>query len=1356
MLTLAGVAQAQPAGSGVGVHLLSADAAGVMLELDVPTYTATSITGDDGKLYTHLTIPGFAAGSEAGAPDLPRDSILLAVPPGATLDLSVQVLAERDIQLDEPVYPVPAEVAEGAADPATGRMDSTTATGVREEFARDPLAYAARTPYPANLASLGDAGYLRDQRLARLTVYPLQYTPATGRLRHIRQMRIWVHFSGAQMTTASRLRPDTGDFDTLLDHLIINPQQAAAWRENPPAPDFAPVVLPFDQVRYRITLSETGIYQLTYADLEAAGVPVTTLDPRNLHLYHGDDDLAIEVIGEEDGSFDPGDLVRFYAEKVDSLYTSINTFWLVVGDTPGRRMASRTVAPQGEIVAPSFPCTQHFEQDLVYRSNMPMASGVDHWYWGQTYVLPHGSVLTYTVPFSIEQPLTGTASLSLELWGASGDSRVDPDHHAQIYLNHVLVGDVFWDGAVPFTSVVTFDQAILQAGTNELTLYTPGDTGARDLNNQPWEVAWLNFFDLTYQRTFQVTQDHLRFTPSAGPGEFALAGWSGPDLVLYDISDPQSPVRLSGVEVSGTAGDYTLRMHDDVPAGGAYYAANAKALLSPLAVSADAPSDLHTPAAGADYLLISHADFLAGVERLAEFRRSQGLRVRVIDVQDIYDEFSGGLLDPQAIRDFIQYAYFNWPAPAPSYVLLVGDGTYDFLDNSGYGVATFIPPYLACVDPVLGETAADNRYVAVVGDDIMPDLHLGRLPVNNQVELTAMLDKIIGYEATPAPGDWRTRTVFVADNPDSGGNFGELSDLVADHLPPELSVQKIYLGTAEYPLNLATLAQQATLDAFNRGALLFNYVGHSSISNWASEMLFGVDRLPQVSNGSFYPIVLPMTCLEGSYHNPRYASLGENVVRLSGRGAVASWSPTGLGVASGHDYLDRGFYDALFDWDVRGLGPATTAGKLNLFENEQSPSGDPRFQDLIDTYILLGDPATNIGAPEAQLGITATGPTTQLIQGDPVTYTLTYSNSGQAQVHEIILTATLPGGLSNLAWSSDALSLTLRPGPPLSWDLPDLDPGATGQVTITGSVSWDITAADLPFSAEMSISSPWLEPDYNDNRAGPLTATIAPADLYLEQTTEPSSPVLPGQRVTFTLVYADAGPGAAGGISLTLPLPVELDDLLVEQTGPALTQKAGEFYAWNVAPMHASDRGQLTVSGRVPQDISADDAIWKVTGRIATGWVDPDLGNNAGQTGTITVLVGDSCEPDNTLAQACRVTVPLSAQIHTYYPLSDQDWSVFQAQAGTTYVIRTVNLSTGGDTVLTLWNSAGARLSKNDDYLPGSKASEIIWTAPASGDYYTMVTSYLSPTEFSYELEISEIDDVYLPLVVTSQDALFH
>ena len=128
----------------------------------------------------------------------------------------------------------------------------------------------------------------------------------------------------------------------------------------------------------------------------------------------------------------------------------------------------------------------------------------------------------------------------------------------------------------------------------------------------------------------------------------------------------------------------------------------------------DQPSNLQAAATpGADYIIITHADFKAAIQPLADSAHpARGLRVRVVDVQDVYDEFGGGLMSAEAIRDFVAYAYNNWTGRPPKSVLLVGDGTYDFR-HYRYATPTFVPPYLAMVDPTTGETATDNRFVAV-------------------------------------------------------------------------------------------------------------------------------------------------------------------------------------------------------------------------------------------------------------------------------------------------------------------------------------------------------------------------------------------------------------------------------------------------------------------------------------------------------------------------------------------------------------------------------------------------------------------------------------------------------------------
>jgi hypothetical protein len=1322
------------------VRLVVEDASGVQLDISVSRFEAVPVTAADGGRYVRLSARGLLSNARPGQPDVPARGVLIAVPPGAQLSVETGVLEEETVQLAAAVEPVPAAASPDEGSPAVYQPPAA------DSAAADTVAGESRAP-----AQLEDAGYFRDVRLARLTVYPLRYDPVTRMLRHIRRMQVRVRFNAAASldtvpaAAGPALEPDTGDFLAMTRKAVINPDFPATWRAAPRAPVaagaltsvFAPLL---QQTRNRIIIDQTGVYRLTYADLLAGQAPVATLDPRTLRVFQAESELAIEVRGEADGRFDPGDEILFYAENTDSLYRATTTLWLAFGAGPGRRVTARSAALGLTTPDASFRASLPFEQDKFYRSSMPMASEVDHWYWGQMYIISTTHVPTVTVPITIEHPLTtGLARLTVDMWGGSSDPRVMPDHRVFAYVNGTKVGEATWDGAILAQPVFTFDQGVLRPGANTVSLYTPGDTGGRDALNRLWETNWLNALRVDYDRAYRASGNRLIFTPAEGKHEIAIDGWTDGQVLAYDVSSAATAVRLDDLSVTGSGGAYTTWLNDTAPRGARYIAVARSALLSPLSITPDAPSDVYNSAKAVDYLIISHGDFIAGLGPLVTLRESDKLSVRVVDVQDIYDEFSYGELDPHAIRDFIQNAYYNWPRPAPTYVLLVGDGSYDFMDREGYGAQNYVPPFLASVDPVLGETAADNRYVTVVGNDPMPDLHLGRLPVNNAAELAAMVDKIVTYQANPPAGDWSTRAVFVADNPDSAGQFGALSDLAVAFIPPELSVEKIYLGTADYPSNQAVLAQQATLDAFNAGALLFNYVGHSSISNWAAELLFGTNALAQINNGPKYPIVLPMTCLEGTYHNARFVGVAESLVRLAGRGAVASWSPTGLGVASGHDYLHRGFYDALFNWDVHELGPATTAAKLNLYTQALFPDGTPRFRDLLDTYMLLGDPATRVNLPQADLTVAASIPAQPLGPGDTVTITLTYGNQGAARVKDVTIIAELPDVLSDLAWTASNPALAAQPGSPFTWTLAGLPPVTSEQITLTATLPTAVEAADLPLQVTAAISSRASESNHVNNQAGPVAISLAPADLVLVQSVDPATPMLPGERLTFTLGYANLGPSAASGVRLALPLPVALDELQVTTAGTTATPEPGSQYTWALSRVAAGSKGRVMVSGRVPISLTVDQLLWTVAAEITAAWPDADPSTNKSDPATVIVRAGDLFEPDNTQTNALLLTVPALSQPHTFDPIGDQDWFAFDAEAGVTYIIETVSVTVPGDTVMFLWREDGKLLAKNDDYAPDSRLSRITWTPSQAGRLCISVTSSSVIPGFNYGLKITPL-----------------
>jgi len=542
------------------------------------------------------------------------------------------------------------------------------------------------------------------------------------------------------------------------------------------------------------------------------------------------------------------------------------------------------------------------------------------------------------------------------------DATANPDHHVTISLNGTQVGDVTWDGVAWQAPQMTVPEGVLGVGTNTLAVTSVADTG------YAYDVLYIDWAQLEFPNTFTAEGGELAFNyGTAGTWKYQVAGFTSTqsgDYAIYDVTDPAAVERITGVAVVPSGAEYAAQFQDTIAEGAAasYQVMEDTAYRTVQAatdIEADTASNLRATTNAADHIIISHEDFLAQAAQLRDLRISQGLRAMAVDVQDVYDEFGYGLVSPTAIHDFLAHAYGNWQAPAPAYVVLLGDGHYDPKNYSGLAStdyrSSFIPPYLAPVDPWIRETAADNRYVTLTGADTLPDMMLGRLAVNSATEATAFVSKIIAYEGGPA-GDWQQRVLAVADNADSAGDFALMSDnLLTSHLPLPYQAQKVYYGVTHTDAAGAKAAVQA---GFNAGALIVNYIGHGYTNGWAGEKLLTTTDVPLLHNDGVLPVVLGMDCREGYYHSPSpiangQEALAEVITRAEGKGAVASWSPTGLGVASGHDYLDRGFFDAVFTAQLGTVGAGTAAGKLDLFATGAN-------FDLLDTFLLFGDPATRL------------------------------------------------------------------------------------------------------------------------------------------------------------------------------------------------------------------------------------------------------------------------------------------------------------------------------------------------------------------------------------------------------------
>ncbi len=876
---------------------------------------------------------------------LPVQGALIGIPPDARPSLHI-ITAEYDL-LPGPFTLCPLEkpVAESIHldDPAFDILP----TGFWQ--------YGSITGFtPFEVVDLVETGYIRDQRFAQIRLNPVQYNPASGELRAYTSIQVEVQFNaGTAPTINTRSQAADVHFDHILSDVLLNPAQAQPWRSAPP-PASTPAAVQYEMdSTYKIAIAQDGIYKISYTDLLDAGIPAETLgliDPRSFQIFNHAVEISIQVVGEDDGSFDPGDYLLFFGEKTNTRYTDINIYWLTWAETQGLRMATLNVLPGGSAPVPlDYTAVKHLEQDLMYSSSHPSGDENDRWYWGR--IISSGDPRSEHFGFELEG-LSGMPT-TVTLQGLLKGDSANQLHRARIYINDTanLVADLTFPSGSQHTFSASFPASYLVEGPNTIIVEAnPNGTSS-------WDIILINRFELVYGRNFSAHADTINFS-ATGHWEYRVNGFSTDDIIAYDLTLPAHPVRLTGYVVETTPEGYQVRFENETVQPQNYHLAGGNQFLSPQSISPARQTNLRSNPTGADYIIITHHTFIEDVQPLADFRASQGYRTLVVDVADIYDEFNSGIFSPEAIRDFLAYAYAHWQPPAPSFVLLVGDGHYDFKNNLGYGETNFIPPYLVDVDSIMGETAADNRYVSVSGEDILPDMYIGRFPVRTSAEAQVMVEKTIQYETAPPAGDWTTNLTYIADNPDTAGNFPAESERIISFVTPDYTVERIYLGA---PHNKES-AQAEIKNAFNTGRLLIHYTGHGSVTLWAAEKLLQLSDLPALANQDKLPFILAMTCLEGNFyhHNPpdkNHSSLAESIVRMSGGGAVGTWSPTGYGMTVGHMILAEHLADNLFTHNQNQIGYLTNQAKYHLYGTTSA------FRDLIDNYIVFGDPALRLNIP---------------------------------------------------------------------------------------------------------------------------------------------------------------------------------------------------------------------------------------------------------------------------------------------------------------------------------------------------------------------------------------------------------
>ena len=414
---------------------------------------------------------------------------------------------------------------------------------------------------------------------------------------------------------------------------------------------------------------------------------------------------------------------------------------------------------------------------------------------------------------SYGRDVAGTATLKVDLHGGT-----NTPHRATVSIGTTVLGDIAWSDILPISAQFSVDHSVLEDGQSVVTVTGAGSGGAVP------SVFYIDDLSLRYSRRHNAFDNRLE-ADSSGQSVVTVDGFSNNALLVFYTDDPLRPrlVRSPAIETSNNG--FKVSFKASKKQATKFVATTSDALLTPITVYADLPSNLRDPGNAADYIVITASHMLSTAQVLANFRASQGYTVRVIDIEDVYDEFSYGLRNPNALWRFLQHAHTTW-ARAPRYVVLAGDGSYDYKNALGNGDS--IVPVLLTPTPD-GLVPSDNLYVDVEGNDYVAEFAVGRLPAVDAAELSAMITKLIAYESSV--GAWADQAVVVADAPDLGGHFPSDSEAIAAIIETGMSVDRIHRDEAVDVNSACGSHQSCLIDALNEGRAFFNFVGHGNFVN---------------------------------------------------------------------------------------------------------------------------------------------------------------------------------------------------------------------------------------------------------------------------------------------------------------------------------------------------------------------------------------------------------------------------------------------------------------------------------------------------------------------------------------------
>lgn len=843
-------------------------------------------------------------------------------------------------------------------------------------------------------ATLRYAGIARDKHLSHLFITTAQYDAVAGNYHIPASITAVIRFTEKPESLHSAPK-DSPVF-------VLNHEQSAFWGVKPLVRTFSPLQKPAHTVQssprkiLKVHIDAEGIYRITAQDLSDMGITIQPTDipfvkligTGGLPLSETMKDADFLALPEQpilvrtgangqlnDIIFYGGSAAGFMPDGKGDFehfvhpYTNQSSYVLTVGGlTPGKRMDIAPSVTEPIINKPTTYSARIFnEEELVN----PFGIGSGREWFGKQVDASLPATYTSVLDGLVRQGNIRYRYVVAHKNATSGTFTVTESGKN---LGTTSVGGV-GSGSYNYVDAIRSPRRTAQLSAASLGADNRSALQFSYANSTPNStIGFIDWFEIAYPAELTARNNTLELftdTSHIGSTEYTINGFSG-EVWGMDVTNRQNPILMTNM--ANTGGMFIVRTNLEPKSPRRF-------LLSGNIRKPRMSVEQSSPLFDADYsgniIVIAHPDVIASANEYKKYRESQGeYTVSVISTADIYNEFSGGMLDVSALRNFIGKAYHTWKIK-PEYILLWGDGHFD-PKNISFQTANLVPAYQI---PQIGDIfhsvdsyCTEDYYVRVVGSDRIPDIAIGRIPVINNNSGYGMIDKIRLYENDAESGIWRTISTFVADDgPTTVGNSDgnthtEDAELVAQGFPNFIQPKKIYM--VEYPLENAargrrkpSVTEQFISTANSTGTLTLNWVGHGSPRLWANEMVFEKDvHIPMFTNTTKPFFLSGATCDFGRFDDANRQCGAEDFVTKRTGGAIAVFASTRAVYANQNSQITNRYFTELFSTNSSKdkyltIGQALYNTKLSFTsENDQK-------------FLILGDPALRLNIPSYRIVI---------------------------------------------------------------------------------------------------------------------------------------------------------------------------------------------------------------------------------------------------------------------------------------------------------------------------------------------------------------------------------------------------